>query len=79
SPPKLDVVGNVLHATTKLSFPYIREHVVAWLEEQWPATLPSPNSSSIPFPEQALLHARTHNIPQIMKRAHYELIRSSDF
>ncbi|KAI0313770.1 hypothetical protein OF83DRAFT_1139912 [Amylostereum chailletii] len=78
SPPDLHAIGALLHACTSLSFPRIRDQVVAWLEERWPSTLPPLDSPPILHPMQALCCARTHNIPKVLKRAHYELIRSPE-
>ncbi|KAI0313772.1 hypothetical protein OF83DRAFT_503457 [Amylostereum chailletii] len=66
----------VLRASTPMAF-QIRNYVIDWFEERWPAsTLPgAPDSPPIPQSGQAVFQARRGELPKVLKRAHYEFIR----
>ncbi|KAI0313765.1 hypothetical protein OF83DRAFT_503053 [Amylostereum chailletii] len=76
NPPLVNVAGAVLSASTSMGFPRIRNHVISWFEEQWPSALPPPGSPPIPYAGDAIFHARKHSLTKVLKRAHYEFIRS---
>jgi hypothetical protein len=79
--PPFQIVASILRCSTALEFPKFREFAVHTLMNAWPDDL---ERFSIPlkWPEYAadtVSLGRQYNIPGVLKRALYELMRTRGF
>ncbi|KAI0314817.1 hypothetical protein OF83DRAFT_409971 [Amylostereum chailletii] len=81
TPPSFKVLASVLRVSLNLNFPRIRQWALKTIKAIW-----APDTSAVilnPLSHadavDAILFARLCNIPQIMKRALYEIVRSPQY
>ncbi|KAI0819881.1 hypothetical protein BC628DRAFT_954797 [Trametes gibbosa] len=79
--PQQDTIISLLRVAAKLECPAVRDIAKARLQQLWPLTVPSPGaktkSLSLTF---AIIHAaRKYHLPELLRRAFYELIRKPSF
>ena len=74
-------ISAILRSSTELQFPNLRKWAIKSFEELWPLTLHSITNIRRPLREslEAILLAREYNVPNVLKRAMYEAMRSEQF
>jgi hypothetical protein len=80
-PPSFDYIASLLRTSTTLNFPKFREFAIHSLNEAWPSDLDS-FIVGLKWHERAaetVTLARTFNVPSLLKRALYELLRTPGF
>ena len=75
---------SIFRAASLLEFNTLRRWSLGCLEKQWPAQLPPPSKpskfgSGIPWAGETLAIADRFNVPQLIKRAYWELCTRSEF
>ncbi|KIM80535.1 hypothetical protein PILCRDRAFT_822256 [Piloderma croceum F 1598] len=80
-PPSFDYIASLLRTSMTLNFPKFREFAIHCLNEAWPSDL---DSFVIDFKwheraAETVTLARTFNVPSLLKRALYELLRTPGF
>lgn len=68
-----------MRASTALGFVKAREWATRVLAEMWPESLDKVDDNRIPYATASILLARQCDLPQIPKRAYYELLRATAF
>lgn len=76
-PPDFPQLAAILRAARTLSFEAMDAFASRALQEMWPAGLSKLSSKRIPHACEAVALARKCNMPEIIKRAFYELLRRS--
>lgn len=72
-------MAGILRAATILSFPDFRDWAIRLLEDKWSASITDLSSDRIAYGTESVLLARSCDVPSILKRAMYELVRSSGY
>jgi len=77
-------IASIFRAASLLEFDTLRRWSLGCLEKQWPAYLPPPSrpskfGSKIPWAEETLAIADQLDVPQLAKRAYWELCTRSEF
>ncbi|KAF7337223.1 hypothetical protein MSAN_02274700 [Mycena sanguinolenta] len=73
--PSSQRIASILRVSTLLSFPDFRDWAVRILEDTWSPVLADLSRKTIPHATEAVLLARSFDVPTILKRALYELVR----
>lgn len=76
--PSHHIVASILRASTTLSFPRFRELCIHILQKTWPRELDSYDNSAIPFAADTIILAKQYRVPNVLKRAYYELLTNAD-
>jgi len=84
NPPHYLRIASIFRAASLLEFDTLRRWSLGCLEKQWPADLPPPSKpskfgSKIPWAEETLTIADRLDVPQLIKRAYWELCTRSEF
>ncbi|EGN94077.1 hypothetical protein SERLA73DRAFT_144506 [Serpula lacrymans var. lacrymans S7.3] len=79
SPPPFPEVAAILRAATRFSFPHHRSWAIQVLEEYWPSELYYLDRTKFPHALETVVLGRAYDVPGILKRAFYELLRSRTF
>ncbi|KAL6302317.1 hypothetical protein BKA93DRAFT_737171 [Sparassis latifolia] len=79
NPPPSPILAAILRAAYALEFGTILEFATHRLQALWPSDLAQLTPDSIPHAAEAIVLARQCNLPQVCKRAFYELLRSPSF
>ncbi|KAH7921248.1 hypothetical protein BV22DRAFT_1019743 [Leucogyrophana mollusca] len=77
--PPFYTIAAILRASTALRFPKYREFAIQYLERQWPSALSSLTAERQPHAVDVIILGRQQDVPRVLKRAFYELLRSSGF
>ncbi|KAF8207759.1 hypothetical protein K438DRAFT_1450978, partial [Mycena galopus ATCC 62051] len=77
--PTFPKIAGILRVATLLSFPDYRDWAVFLLEEKWSPELADLSSKRITYATESVLLARSCDVPKILKRALYELVRSAGY
>lgn len=78
--PSFEVISGILRAATALSFPDFATWARRSLEETWPSSIESLSTTyTSAFAIETVVLARDRQVPDIVKRAIYELVRTQDF
>jgi hypothetical protein len=79
--PSFDTISSILRVSTSLQFPKFREFAVHCLTSAWPSELEnfSIETRWLNYAAETLSLARRYEIPSILKRALYELLRTPGF
>jgi len=79
--PTFEVVASILRVSTVLDFPKLREYAVHCLKDAWPDQLEefSVSSKWLEYSAAAVQLAKDCDVPDIRKRALYELVRRPGF
>jgi hypothetical protein len=78
--PSFEVISAILRAATALSFPDFATWARRSLEETWPSSIGSLSTTyTSAFAIETVILARDRQVPDIIKRAMYELVRTQDF
>jgi hypothetical protein len=79
--PSFDVVASILRVSTVLDFPKLRDYAVNCMKDVWSDKLDkfSTTAKWLEHSAAAVHLAREYNVPVILKRALYELVRKSVF
>lgn len=77
-------IASIFRAASLLEFDTLRRWSLGCLEKQWPADLPPPSKpskfgSKIPWAEETLAIAEQFDVPQLIKRAYWELCTRPEF
>ena len=77
-------IASIFRAASLLEFNTLQRWSLGCLEKQWPADLPPPSKPSkfgneIPWAEETLAIADQLDVPQLIKRAYWELCTRSGF
>jgi len=76
--PSHPIVASILRASTTLCFPRFRELSIHILQETWPRELDSYDNNIIPFAADTIILAKQYRVPNVLKRAYYELLCNED-
>jgi hypothetical protein len=84
NPPPMPVMASIFRASDTLEFSAYRTWSLGALEKLWSSVLPAPSSNStfrkpIPWAVEAVNLGIHQDLPQLLKRAYYELARTSAF
>ena len=84
NPPHYLRIVSIFRVASLLEFDTLRRWSLGCLEKQWPADLPPPSKpskfgSNIPWAEETLTIANRLEIPQLIKRAYWELCTRPEF
>ncbi|KAA1467440.1 hypothetical protein DENSPDRAFT_244712 [Dentipellis sp. KUC8613] len=79
NPPPFDTLASILRASTALDFGALRSWAARTLEQMWPRELEALTSDAIPRAAITIQLARKCGVPKALKRAYYELLRTSAF
>lgn len=84
NPPHYLRIMSIFRAASFLEFDILRKWSLEWLEKLWPADLPPPSKPSkfgttIPWAEETLAIANLLDVPQLLKRAYWELCTRPGF
>jgi hypothetical protein len=79
--PSFDYIASLLRTSTTLNFPKFREFAIHCLNEAWPSDL---ENFVVGFKwhehaAETVTLARTFDVPSLLKRALYELLRTPGF
>ncbi|KAJ6560101.1 hypothetical protein B0H19DRAFT_1375960 [Mycena capillaripes] len=77
--PSFSRIAGILRAATLLSFPDFRNWAIRLLEDRWSPELADLTSKRTPHATETVLLARSCNVPSILKRAMYELVRLAGY
>ncbi|KAJ7641805.1 hypothetical protein FB45DRAFT_901053 [Roridomyces roridus] len=78
--PSFPRVAGILRAATALSFDHFREWATQFLKDRWPASLEEfSGAEDIKHATESVVLARTCDVPEILKRAMYELVRKAEY
>ncbi|KAI0795988.1 hypothetical protein C8Q75DRAFT_730140 [Abortiporus biennis] len=75
--PSFSELASILRASRALSFTLLDEYATTTLRQMWPSDLANLSSDRSPYASESIVLARKCNMPEILKRAFYELLRSS--
>lgn len=79
-PPPFRTVSSILRASSALAFPKFRHWAIMYLENMWSDDLDDLRATSrLPDATEAVILGRNYDVPSILKRAFYELLRSGGF
>jgi hypothetical protein len=73
------VIASILISSTELDFPEMREWATKALELMWPDSYKSVLPAHKPYAVESIVLARRYNIPKVLKRAKYEVVRDDNF
>ncbi|CAL1702984.1 unnamed protein product [Somion occarium] len=76
NPPPFRVLASILRASRKLEFTKEYEFASRSLLEMWPSSLSRLTTNTIPNAAATVLVARECCMPEVLKRAYYELLRT---
>ena len=84
NPPHYLRIASIFRAASLLEFNTLRRWSLGCLEKQWPTDLPPPSRPSkfgekIPWAEETLTIANQLDVPQLIKRAYWELCTRPEF
>ncbi|KAI0943729.1 hypothetical protein AcW1_002820 [Taiwanofungus camphoratus] len=79
NPPPFPVLASILRAAHTLSFPAILTYATHILRQMWPDDLAQLSSVRKDFATETVALARQCNVPSLLKRAYYELLRTPIF
>jgi hypothetical protein len=77
--PSFHVMAPVLRASSILQFPAFRDFAARYFGNQWSNNLEQLTSEPLPHAPEMLVLARKYDLPDLMKRALYEVVRMPDF
>ncbi|KAJ7167845.1 hypothetical protein C8R46DRAFT_898427, partial [Mycena filopes] len=77
--PSLSRIASILRVATLLSFPDFRDWAIHILQERWSPALEDLSTDRITFATESIVLARTCDVPGLLKRALYELVRLAGF
>jgi hypothetical protein len=77
--PSFLAVGSILRAATSLQFTEFRRWAVTYLERMWPKVLYDDIATPLPHATLAITLAEEYDVPNISKRAYYEILRTPGF
>ncbi|KAJ6464536.1 hypothetical protein C8R45DRAFT_1107418 [Mycena sanguinolenta] len=77
--PSFQRIASILRVSTLLSFPDFRDWAVRLLEDRWSSALGDLSTEAIPHATETVLLARSFDVPTILKRALYELVRLAGY
>jgi len=79
--PSFKYIASLLRVSTLLEFPKFREFAIYCLDEVWPSDLGSfaVGSKWHEYAAETVALARDFNVPSLLKRALYELLRTPGF
>lgn len=73
-------MASVLRSSTALGFPSFREAAYYVLEELWPSKLSAYcRDDTNEYAADTIILAKQYDVPGVLKRAYYELLRSAQF
>jgi hypothetical protein len=72
-------MAGILRASTSLDFPDFRKWVVRHLEENWSEDIRKLSVERLNNASETISLGRQYNIPGVLKRAFYELLRTAGF
>ncbi|CAL1702981.1 unnamed protein product [Somion occarium] len=75
--PVFPKLASILRASTVLGFTKVTRFVVNCLEHMWPSDLSRLSHTRIPYAIETIEIARKNDIPQIRKRAFYEVVKAA--
>ncbi|GBE83708.1 hypothetical protein SCP_0507640 [Sparassis crispa] len=79
NPPPFPALASLLRAAHALGFPKILDFAKHVLRTMWPPDVAHVSSVRIPHAAETITLARTCGVPEVLKRAYYELLRSPGF
>ncbi len=74
--PPFEKIASILRASRKLSFSTLDEFASHTLRQMWPSDLSKLTLDQIPHATETIVLARTCKMPELLKRAFYELVRT---
>ncbi|KAF8649922.1 hypothetical protein AX16_005479 [Volvariella volvacea WC 439] len=77
--PPFQSVASILRASHALSFDAFFTWASNWLEDRWSPALVDFSPAKEPYATESIVLARQCNLPNILKRALYELVRQEGF
>ncbi|KAF9459069.1 hypothetical protein BDZ94DRAFT_1172374 [Collybia nuda] len=77
--PPFSTASSILRASTALSFDKYTSWARRYLTDMWPTSIDRLSTSRIPHAIESLALARECNVPSILKRVLYELVRTPRF
>lgn len=78
--PEFPVVAAVMRSSTALGFSSFRDMASHMLKDTWNPNLSAYcPGSAIDYAVDTIILAKQHNLPYVLKRAYYELLRSPGF
>jgi hypothetical protein len=79
--PSFEYIASLLRVSTTLDFPKFREYAIHCLDEAWPSDLANfaVGSKWHEHAAETVALARNFDVPSVLKRALYELVRTPGF